>query len=334
MKKVIAILSSTAILLSAAVMPPLSASAGLITPLEKSDREEYDLYFCSDYKWKDENGDIQSCPIDHYLKFDTNYGGICYQYHNDNYQYVFVTVNQNYDMDKLSTLLEKEAGEREEEVFYYSVPENQYVFKYSDEIDYKNLYDIPGVEKVEFAKYFYKSRFSRELRFNVNDTWAESSSVNSDNWLMSTVITEPDVELTLEMFDETGYKVQHVYEEEPDVWLVYFDYNGIESYTEFDTAVRKMDGVLSSNNDFLINDSVSQSLTFETVADDKGDVDGNGVVDITDAAHILTAYAENAADIQKLSDDNSMDVNGDGKLDIDDATYVLTRYAESAAGLR
>lgn len=64
------------------------------------------------------------------------------------------------------------------------------------------------------------------------------------------------------------------------------------------------------------------------------DVNGDGNADITDATHILTAYAENAAGIQKLSDDNSMDVNGDGEVSIDDATYVLTYYAESAAGLR
>lgn len=64
------------------------------------------------------------------------------------------------------------------------------------------------------------------------------------------------------------------------------------------------------------------------------DVNGDGNADITDATHILTAYAENAAGIQTLSDDNSMDVNGDGEVSIDDATYILTYYAESAAGLR
>lgn len=332
MKKVIAILSSTAILLSAALMPSISASAR--TSLEKSDREEYDLYFSKDYKWKDENGDIQSYPIDYYLDFTTNYGGTCYQYHNGNYQYVFVTVNKNSDMDKLSTLLEKEAGEKEEEVFYYSVPENQYVFKYSDEIDYKNLYDIPGVAKVELAKYFYKSHFGKEVRFNVNDTWAESNSINTDNWLMSNVKTESDVELMPEMFDDTGYKVEHVYEENPGEWLVYFDYNGIESYTEFDAAVREKDGVLSSEIDLYINESTASSFTFETIANDKCDVDGNGVVDISDVTAILSSYAENAAGIQKAAESDPMDVNGDGTVDLQDATYVLTYYAEAAAGLR
>lgn len=64
------------------------------------------------------------------------------------------------------------------------------------------------------------------------------------------------------------------------------------------------------------------------------DIDGDGNANVTDATHILTAYAESAAGIQTLSDDNSMDVNGDGTVDLQDATYVLTYYAEAAAGLR
>ncbi|MDE6019956.1 MAG: hypothetical protein K2H01_03015 [Ruminococcus sp.] len=64
------------------------------------------------------------------------------------------------------------------------------------------------------------------------------------------------------------------------------------------------------------------------------DIDGSGKADITDATAILTAYAENAAGLQKADADDKMDVNGDGEVNIEDATYVLTYYAEAAAGIR
>lgn len=71
--------------------------------------------------------------------------------------------------------------------------------------------------------------------------------------------------------------------------------------------------------------------------DSSGDVDGNGVTDISDAAAVLSIYARVAAgisidDISEIEKAAS-DVNGDGKIDLSDATEILIIYAEKAAGL-
>ncbi len=63
------------------------------------------------------------------------------------------------------------------------------------------------------------------------------------------------------------------------------------------------------------------------------DVDGNGVVEVSDAAVILSEYAQNAAGIAAAAEVKSRDVNGDGVVDIEDATYVLELYAKNVAGL-
>lgn len=68
-----------------------------------------------------------------------------------------------------------------------------------------------------------------------------------------------------------------------------------------------------------------------------GDVDEDGVVQISDATMVLNIYARGAAclDTSEYTDrqKKAADVNKDGKIDISDATAILTYYAQNAAGL-
>ena len=64
-----------------------------------------------------------------------------------------------------------------------------------------------------------------------------------------------------------------------------------------------------------------------------GDVDGNGMIEVTDAVLVLTYYAKSAAGIAVTIDSRSADVNQDGIVDVVDAVEILTCYARQAAGL-
>ena len=64
-----------------------------------------------------------------------------------------------------------------------------------------------------------------------------------------------------------------------------------------------------------------------------GDVDGNGMIEVTDAVLVLTYYAKSAAGIAVTIDSKSADVNQDGIVDVVDAVGILTYYARQAAGL-
>ncbi|MBQ8515752.1 MAG: hypothetical protein IJ496_10180 [Ruminococcus sp.] len=63
----------------------------------------------------------------------------------------------------------------------------------------------------------------------------------------------------------------------------------------------------------------------------KGDVDQNGIVEISDASDILLKYAQIGAGLAEY--DENYDYDGNGTVDISDATEVLTIYAKSGAGL-
>lgn len=64
-----------------------------------------------------------------------------------------------------------------------------------------------------------------------------------------------------------------------------------------------------------------------------GDVDGNGMIEVTDAVLVLTYYAKSAAGIAVTIDPRLADVNQDGIVDVVDAVGILTYYARQAAGL-
>lgn len=78
-------------------------------------------------------------------------------------------------------------------------------------------------------------------------------------------------------------------------------------------------------------------IALDKLTTEKGDVNNNGKIDISDATLVLTIYAENASglSIDEYSDEqlSAADVNLDGNVSISDATAILTYYARNAAGL-
>ena len=68
----------------------------------------------------------------------------------------------------------------------------------------------------------------------------------------------------------------------------------------------------------------------------KGDLNSDGVIDVSDAVEILTYYAKKCANWDiSISEEQLQcaDINGDGLLSVEDAVGVLTYYAKAAAGL-
>ncbi len=220
----------------------LSASAALTV----SDRPEYDYY----------TDPPQGGRM--YYKFEDDFSGQYYDFTND-YVYVFLDTASDVDMDALKAVL----GEEAEDVYCYVVAENQHVFMYSPDVEYENLYDIPGVEKVQLAKYLFKGKF---------DSHVDYEDEIIENVLWSGVKTEPGVSLTADMFSDTGFTVQKVQydwyleDEDADLWSVYFEFDGMRSYTDFDKEAGKIEGVISSDIVIMCEESGSESLEFDLVA--------------------------------------------------------------------
>lgn len=83
----------------------------------------------------------------------------------------------------------------------------------------------------------------------------------------------------------------------------------------------------------MLKEGVSVNLQGKDAVGDMltGDVDGNGNVDISDAALVLKVYAQNAAGF--VADTDNSDIDGDGVITIEDAMAILTYYAMNAAGI-
>lgn len=79
--------------------------------------------------------------------------------------------------------------------------------------------------------------------------------------------------------------------------------------------------------------STTSTTTTTVPAFKLGDVDGNGMIEVTDAVLVLTYYAKSAAGIAVTIDPRLADVNQDGIVDVVDAVGILTYYARQAAGL-
>ena len=74
-----------------------------------------------------------------------------------------------------------------------------------------------------------------------------------------------------------------------------------------------------------------------------GDVDRNGIVDVSDAVAVLTYYAKRAAGLEVIfgetPEENEAifalaDVDQDGIITVQDAVYILTYYAQKACGMQ
>lgn len=85
------------------------------------------------------------------------------------------------------------------------------------------------------------------------------------------------------------------------------------------------------------------TITEQTrVAYEKGDVDGNSMVNVEDAVAVLTYYAKRSAGMNPIFSEVPMqhakamvasDIDGDSIISVEDAVAILTYYARKSAGL-
>lgn len=85
-----------------------------------------------------------------------------------------------------------------------------------------------------------------------------------------------------------------------------------------------------------------KETTVTHVAYEKGDVDGNCVVNVEDAVAVLAYYAKRSAGMDPIFSESPMqhakamiasDVDGDSVISVEDAVAILTYYARQSAGL-
>lgn len=315
LKKIMAGIMAAATIFTCA---PLTANAAIEIPLEKTDVEGYDFYSCSTHYYTDENGENVTVYHDYYYDFTSDFGGTYHEFYR-NYKYVFVTLSDETASEKIDEIL----GEQTETVFYYGVADNQIVYDYSSEADYEALYDIKGVEKVELAKHYFSGDFSAKA---YSDHRLEEYGIvpYDNNLLMSTVKTDDSFEPTIETFAGTGYDVKAVLEGYSDDWYIYYEYEGLDSYVEFDEQARNIDGILSSNVLFLHCESVTESanLSFDIVENETefGDVNYDNVIDLYDAIEI----SKYIMGISELDEDTILlaDINRDGETNLYDAVEI------------
>ncbi len=92
-----------------------------------------------------------------------------------------------------------------------------------------------------------------------------------------------------------------------------------------------------SEDDAEGNISVYRAFEFQQVSSVKGDINADGIVDITDASVVLSVYARRAAGIsvdEYTQEELALgDVDGNEFVDISDTSFILTYYARRAAGI-
>ena len=119
-----------------------------------------------------------------------------------------------------------------------------------------------------------------------------------------------------------------------------------ETSTDFEFSTEYSEVLLYEIDEDTIGAAVDKDGdgTYETMVGTEsedtyitGDVDENGLIDISDATTALTMYARNAAglpvDEYSYAQKKAADTDGNYTVDIRDATAILTYYARKAAGL-
>lgn len=368
MKKTIALLSALTMLTGMGAMSLQANAYEAITaetfkdgvmyslPLQASDKAGYDLFKRVDVDGiNGRTGEYYHTYYDYYYKFGDRWDQ-WYTMGSPKNDYIGVSTDSEQTAEKVRAVLGTEADRSEDAELMY---------RWDETADYGALYQIDGVQKVERIRNssFVIGRMC-ELMFDENDTWGLENGYQKEmtdeddetyyktsyggNLLMSLVYTEPDVTLTPELLADTGYTVAHIYQKSEDTWYVYYNATGaVRDYYAFNDAVRQMDGVLeaelSSGGWFLAAEMETESIMLRNpIAAARADMNGNGEVDLADAAEILKKYAV-AATTEAWEDGGVLfgdsgeaimgDLDGDGQVTVKDADAALDMYAKIAAGL-
>lgn len=338
MKKIISMMAAMA------VISTFSATSVNAT-LQESYLDGFDYYtsrhiYCRDPYTQEIDGEYW---LEHHYVMDDVYGGLMVEITTQNntnsdqnwYDYVVVEVNDDAALDALREKLGKTVDSinwgghltsHELPSSIRGLGENEYAFLRSSDLDCTELYDIPGVETVRLAKHLaYK------------DAWLIDKN-DEDPLVVSVVVTENEMNLTPEMFADTGYDIVETYQidSENNKWGVQYRYKAENPYFGFDIEAEKIDGILSSALS-ISYDTRENAPTAAYLQDVPrfGDIDENGTINASDAAVILQISAMNGAgkedavtEIQK----QCIDVDGDGEINASDAAIVLMYSASTGSG--
>lgn len=92
-------------------------------------------------------------------------------------------------------------------------------------------------------------------------------------------------------------------------------------------------------NNITIGDITGYKIdnTFIDISkDQKGDINGDGIVDAVDTSYVLSLYSKNGVNTSLTPEEKAMmkkaDVNGDGIVDARDASYILAYYTNLSVG--
>lgn len=213
-------------------------------------------------------------------------------------------------------------------------------FVSASEQDAEKFYQLPGVEAV------YEIHSEAE-----HETWIGDGTSTSIN---VTVKVEKGTDFGVEQCADLPYTVSSVTEIEntDDAMDAYKLVVAVPDGEIYKAALDMIRTLLEE--DIVPDASVSYMMTELALAGKPvlkevpnhylaahSDLDGNGVVNVSDAVELLTYYANKAvnapASFSHLDDQAAAlklaDVNKDGKVDTADAVEILTYYAKQASGL-
>lgn len=200
-----------------------------------------------------------------------------------------------------------------------SVPDKSEIVKQLAE----ELYEAGVVDKMSFSRVSVEK--SQGVIDDVSEFSIESGYASEEKLCELVGAVSEDIKIS-SVTDENGY--------------VSYKAENIKTFDEFISAVEAVkkeypEAAIKANRLSYFNED-SETIKKEINMLDPYicDIDGSGTADVSDAALILSGYADSAANIQKAAENDKMDVNGDGAVNTQDASYVLAYYAEASAGMR
>lgn len=239
----------------------------------------------------------------------------------------------------------KEFGEQ---YYLHKQPDDTYVAADKEmENAWKDIQDVLNVGSTYRSSWKYADADAAFKKICASDTVDSAAiqqsydeySYSNGSYCLNLFVKEPVKESNFTFLDE-GYSVEIDRDEKyPSVELIrsgkpVTDYS--EKYNFFRSILRELPEVYSFDLNYWYLQFDSARIGYDTIQTynvyTNGDVNMDGVVDVTDAQSVLNIYAENlAGNTPQLQTEQikAADVNADGKIDSTDAQLILLYYVQN-----
>jgi len=261
----------------------------------------------------------------------------------DRYTLVRITANDSYESDKVEEMLGEAYENRFAPVLGLELLDNHYVYRYSDEVNYDDIYKMPGVEKIEFQLVTSSHEFFRT--FDDKD-WYEERGIDLTEVICSRIYTSPEVEITEEMFSSLDTEIFRLFKKEGvdskglARWYISYKFKGdFGIYNDLDSIVKQIDEnsyshpvgfthLMSGGLTYGLTEYIpdADSSNNNTTGDDDsiyksdknlaGDINNDGKTDVTDLSELSLALVGDS----KLTEaqQKAADVDSDGAVKLAD----------------